>query len=73
MINPYREKLVDEASGVEVPNDKHDIWEKAYRHGRVDVAGFVTMNSKVEHVCNKPKRIIDEADWKAYCKEILGG
>lgn len=29
MNNPYPEKLIDEASGVEVPDERHQIWEDA--------------------------------------------
>jgi len=32
--NPYLEFLIDEVSGIEVPNQKHQIWEEGYRAGK---------------------------------------
>ncbi len=31
MNNPYPKVLIDEDSGVEVPDDRHRIWEKAHQ------------------------------------------
>ena len=36
MFNPYPEKLVDEVSGIEVPNEKHKIWYEGYLDGVVE-------------------------------------
>jgi hypothetical protein len=36
--NPYPESLVDEASGIEVPDSRHRIWAEGYRAGRKDKA-----------------------------------
>jgi len=29
--NPYPQFLIDEVSGIEVPNQKHQIWEEGYK------------------------------------------
>ncbi|MFC1980688.1 hypothetical protein ACFLVN_00325 [Chloroflexota bacterium] len=33
-INPYPEYMVDEASGIEVPDIRHRAWAEGYRVGR---------------------------------------
>ncbi len=33
MSNPYKETIVDEASGIEVPDQRHEIWEAGYKAG----------------------------------------
>lgn len=32
--NPYPKIIVDEASGIEVLNEKHQIWEEGYKAGK---------------------------------------
>ena len=34
--NPYPELLIDEVSGVEVPDIRHKIWTEGYKAGRKD-------------------------------------
>ncbi len=34
--NPYPEKLIDEVSGIEVPDIRHEIWDEGYKVGRED-------------------------------------
>jgi len=35
--NPYLEILVDETSGVEVPDERHRIWDEGYEAGQRDL------------------------------------
>jgi len=35
--NPYPEILVDETSGVKVPDDRHRIWDEGYAAGQRDL------------------------------------
>ena len=32
--NPYPQFLIDEVSGIEVPNQKHQTWEEGYKAGK---------------------------------------
>jgi len=32
-MNPYPERVIDEASGIEVPNDAYYIWKEGYEAG----------------------------------------
>ncbi len=34
--NPYPEFLIDEASGIQVPDLRHEIWAEGYEAGRKD-------------------------------------
>jgi len=34
--NPYPEFLIDEASGIEVPDIRHEIWAEGYKTGKAD-------------------------------------
>jgi len=34
--NPYPELLIDEASGIEVPDIRHKIWAEGYKDGKED-------------------------------------
>lgn len=34
--NPYPEMLIDEVSGIEVPDTRNKIWEEGYRAGKED-------------------------------------
>ena len=34
--NPYPELLIDEASGIEVPDIRHKIWTEGYKAGKED-------------------------------------
>ena len=37
MNNPYPKKLVDEVSGVEVPDQRHEIWNEGYKAARKEI------------------------------------
>jgi len=39
--NPYPPTIVDEHSGVEVPNDAHRIWNEGYYAAILDVMGML--------------------------------
>ena len=34
--NPYSELLIDEVSGIEVPDIRHKIWTEGYKAGKED-------------------------------------
>jgi len=38
--NPYPDFISDEASGVAVPNDKHQLWEEGFKAGIEEVVEF---------------------------------
>ncbi|MDD5510651.1 MAG: hypothetical protein PHI12_07575 [Dehalococcoidales bacterium] len=47
--NPYPKDIVDEASGVSVPNDKWEAWQAGYTNGLLQAA-FSVLNNIFHHV-----------------------
>lgn len=41
MNNPYPEFLVDEASGIQVPDIRHQLWGEGYRAGKEEMLGNI--------------------------------
>ena len=42
MLNPHKAKITDEASGIEVRNQRYEDWQNGYLNGSIDVLESLT-------------------------------
>jgi len=63
MKNPYPEKIVDEVTGIEVPNDAHRIWQEGYETACRDILkAIVEIIGDYLFLTGIPERAIES--WK---------
>lgn len=70
--NPYPKVLMDEVSGIEVPDIRHQLWEEGHKAGIREVVEWVNSNipDSLEVWANLKTNILIKGDkWQAKLKE----
>ena len=68
MNNPYPKTLVDEVSGVEVLDGKHQIWNEGYGTARKEIIEIIEENNASSEFMNWITIIKSEEWWQALKK-----
>jgi len=73
MKNPHPEFILDEISGIKVPNQRHYDWNEGYNAALIDVFVFVVGLARTSfmEVSSKLRRMTKD-DWLRWIEETSG-
>jgi len=73
MKNPHPEFILDEISGINVPNQRHRDWNEGYKAALVDVFAFIVGLARISFTEASGKlRRVTKDDWLRWMEEVSG-